>query len=211
MCANLHGWSDQDKVQYLIVSLKGNAQKMLGLLSPMEMTSFQLLCDRLAQRFGFLNKTELLVTQLHTKRKSDKESYQDLADDVTRMVSQVYPGMPCEQLDQVALLHFINAINVPELKLKLQLERFPRGITEAVLFCLKYDSVYGTKKEKVRHVSKSDQKTEKKHNQRRHTKDGRQIKCYFCHGDHVILKCPKFVPLPEPSTTSDSSASPQDF
>ena len=70
MC-RAEGWSPQEKGKlYLSVSLRGNAQGVLGNLPGADQRDYNALCIALEQRFAPTNQTELYRAQLREKAKS---------------------------------------------------------------------------------------------------------------------------------------------
>ncbi|VDI55856.1 Hypothetical predicted protein [Mytilus galloprovincialis] len=67
-CSNINGWTDVEKVLYLAISLRGQAQEVLGNLPTNKRQNFKELVRSLEERFSPANQTELYRTQLRERR-----------------------------------------------------------------------------------------------------------------------------------------------
>ena len=147
ICGKINGWTDQEKAQYLSVSLKGNAQKLLSTLKAKQLEDFQAIVQALNERFGSDGQAELFMTQLETRAKSDKESYQELSDSISRLVVKAYPTAPHDMVTILTLRYFIEAVKDPDLRIKLKLEKLT-NIRDAVLLAINYDAIQNAEKSK---------------------------------------------------------------
>ena len=145
ICAKLNDWSNKEKAQYLSISLKGNAQKILGGLTSFQLEDFKALVDALSERYETEGQSELFMTQLDSRVKSDKETYQELSDSISRLVLKAYPTAPHDMVRILSLRHFIEAVQNSDLRIKLKLAKL-NDIRDAVLLAVNYDAIQANEK-----------------------------------------------------------------
>ena len=75
VCSELNGWTHNEKGMYLAVSLRGNAQGVLGNLPSYEQRDYLSLCKALEQRFAPSNQTDLYRAQLRERKQKALETY----------------------------------------------------------------------------------------------------------------------------------------
>ena len=85
------------------------------------------------------------MTQLETRTKSDKESYQELSDSISRLVVKVYPTAPHDIVTILTLRYFIEAVK--NLRINLKLEKLS-NVRDAVLLAINYDAIQNAEKSK---------------------------------------------------------------
>jgi len=76
-CAEINNWSYSKKGLYLAVSLRGQAQGVLGNLSS-KSKDYNALVKALEERYAPPNKTELYRVQLRERRQKASESLSEL-------------------------------------------------------------------------------------------------------------------------------------
>jgi hypothetical protein len=77
VCAKINDWTDTEKGLYLVVSLRGQAQGVLGNLPLNARQDFDELIRSLEERFSPSNQIELYRTQLRERRQKAAESLPD--------------------------------------------------------------------------------------------------------------------------------------
>lgn len=83
-CAALNGWTDREKGLYLAVSLRGNAQGVLGNLAGELGRNYNELVRALEDRFAPANQTELYRVQLRERRQKATETLPELGQTIRR-------------------------------------------------------------------------------------------------------------------------------
>lgn len=68
VCAELNCWLVYEKGMHLAVSLRANAQGVLGNLPSNDQRNYDALCKALQQRFAITNQTYILRTPLHERK-----------------------------------------------------------------------------------------------------------------------------------------------
>ena len=76
---------------YLAVSLRGNAQGVLGNLPGTDQRDYKALCIALEQRFAPTNQTELYRAQLRERKQKAVETLPELGQDIRRLTNLAYP------------------------------------------------------------------------------------------------------------------------
>ena len=79
-CAQLNGWTDQEKGLYLAVSLRGQAQGVFGNIAKRS-HDYGKLIKALEERFAPPNQTELYRVQLRERRQKASETLSELGQD----------------------------------------------------------------------------------------------------------------------------------
>ena len=108
--AELNGWSSQEKGMYLAVSLRGNAQGVLGNLPGADQRDYNALCIALEQRFAPTNQTELYRAQFREREQKAVETFPELEQDVSRLTNLAYPTSTVDLKEILAKEQFIDAI-----------------------------------------------------------------------------------------------------
>ena len=134
--AEIYGWNDKAKSLYLASSLIGPARSLLTEMTLDERRDYQTLVQKLSVRFGTANKCELFRAQLKTREQRQDESISELAVAIRKMVRLAYPNMPVNVVEMLAVGCFVDALNQPELRLRLR-EINPKTLSEAETFALK--------------------------------------------------------------------------
>ena len=88
--AELNGWNPHERVQYLAVSLHGEACLVIQSLGPEERMNYHAFVESLSKRFNPGNRVNLYRTQLRTKARRDKETLPQLAQSIRTMAARAY-------------------------------------------------------------------------------------------------------------------------
>lgn len=131
MCAELNKWDNRQKGLYLAVSLRGQAQGVLGNLPVEERNHFDKLSKALAERFSPDSQTELYRAQLKERQWKHGENIPEFGQRILRLTTLAYPGASSTLVDTLAMGNFIDAISDAEMRLKIQQSR-PKVLNEAV-------------------------------------------------------------------------------
>ena len=85
-CAELNGWTIEQKGLYLSVSLRGQAQGVFGNLGDGK-PKYEDLVQALEERFAPPNQTELYRVQLRERRQKASETMAELGQDIRRLTN----------------------------------------------------------------------------------------------------------------------------
>ena len=139
-CAELNGWTDQQKGLYLSVSLRGQAQGVFGNLESGK-HDYGDLVRALEERFAPPNQTELYRVQLRERRKKASESMAELGQDIRRLTNLAYPKAPSDVRETLAKEQFVDSLVNTEMRLKIKQVR-PIDLNDAVRHAVELEAFY---------------------------------------------------------------------
>ena len=139
-CADLNGWSDEQKGLYLSVSLRGQAQGVFGNLGTGK-PSYKKLVTALEERFAPPNQTELYRVQLRERRQKASETMAELGQDIRRLTNLAYPKAPSDVRETLAKEQFVDALVNSEMRLKIKQAR-PVDLNDAVRHAVELEAFY---------------------------------------------------------------------
>ena len=129
--ARINKWSKTEKGLYLAVSLRGQAQGILGDLPKGKQENFKSLVKALEERFAPPNQDELYRAQLVERRQKATESLPELGQAIRRLVNLAYPTVPSDVRDTLAKQHFIEALVDSDMRIRIKQSR-PVNLTDAI-------------------------------------------------------------------------------
>ena len=130
VCAELNGWSEQEKGMYLAVSLRGQAQGVFGNIAN-KSHDFQLLVASLEERFAPPNQTELYRVQLRERKQKASETLSELGQEIRRLTNQAYPNAPPDLRETLSKEQFIDALVSSDMRLRIKQAR-PVSLNDAI-------------------------------------------------------------------------------
>ena len=130
VCAQLNGWSEQEKGLCLAVSLRGQAQGVFGNIANRSHDYIELV-KALEDRFAPPNQTELYRVQLRERRQKASESLSELGQDIRRLTNLAYPTAPSDLRETLAKEQFIDALVSSDMRLRIKQAR-PKNLNDAV-------------------------------------------------------------------------------
>ncbi|MCG8048186.1 MAG: reverse transcriptase family protein, partial [Candidatus Thiodiazotropha endolucinida] len=139
-CAELNGWSNEQKGLYLSVSLRGQAQGVFGNLGTGK-HDYDELVTALEERFAPPNQTELYRVQLRERRQKASETMAELGQDMRRLTNLAYPKAPSDVRETLAKEQFIDALVNSEMRLKIKQAR-PSDLNDAVRHAVELEAFY---------------------------------------------------------------------
>ncbi len=104
---------------YLVASLRGTAQEVLGNLDGRERMEFYCLAPLMEQRFDLENQEELFRAELKGRVRKSKESIPQLAHEIRRLAKRAYPNDAHAILETLTKDHFLDALLDPEMCWKI--------------------------------------------------------------------------------------------
>ena len=138
-CADVNEWDDVEKARFLIVSLRGPAQQVMGDLTSAERKDYGILINAIKRRFNPDRQTELYRSQLRTRKRNVNESLPELGQAIKRLVRLAYPNAGCELLDSLGRDYFLDAIGDSSVRLQIYQSR-PTTIDEAVCVAIEFEA-----------------------------------------------------------------------
>ena len=131
VCAKINDWTDTEKGLYPAVSLRGQAQGVLGNLPLNARQDFDELVRSLEERFSPSNQTELYRKQLRERRQKAAESLPELGQDVRRLTNLAYPMAPNDVREILAKEQFIDGLASADMRLRVK-QAGPLNLNDAV-------------------------------------------------------------------------------
>ncbi|CAG2217205.1 unnamed protein product [Mytilus edulis] len=130
-CSQINNWTDKEKGLYLAVSLRGQAQGVLGNLTQESRQDFKELVKALEERFSPSNQTELYRTQLRERHQRAVETLPELGQDIRRLTNLAYATAPNEVRETLAKEQFIDSLIDSDMRLRIKQAR-PSDLNDAI-------------------------------------------------------------------------------
>ena len=130
VCAELNGWTEKERVMYLAVSLREQAQGVFGNVAG-GTHNYTELIKALEKRFAPPNQMELYRVQLQERRQKASKSLSELGQDIRRLTNLAYPTAPSDLRETLAKEQFIDALVSSDMRLRIKQAR-PAYLNDAV-------------------------------------------------------------------------------
>lgn len=147
----INGWQYKEKSLYLANCLTGEARSLLSELDHDGRRDYNILVEKLANRFGSVNRSEIFRTQLKSRLRNKGESIPELAQAVKKLVRQAYPGVNKDVIETLSLDNFIDALTDSDIRLRVR-ELGPKTLAEAERVALRLESHKIADKQRMRLV-----------------------------------------------------------
>ena len=138
-CARWNEWSYDEKGINLAISLRNNAQQILGELSPQEMEDFDSIKALLKRRFDPAEKETLRRIEFRNRMKKKEESVAEFGFALNRLAASAYRQMPSEARETIVIDHFVNGLPHRDLRRHVQFNH-PNSIHEAIALASEFES-----------------------------------------------------------------------
>ena len=116
----INRWQYREKSLYLANCLTGEARSLLSELDPDGRRDYSTLVEKLTNRFGSVNRSEIFRTQLKSRVRNKGESIPQLAQAVKKLVRQAYPRVNKDVVETLSIDHFIGAMTDSEIRLRVR-------------------------------------------------------------------------------------------
>jgi hypothetical protein len=147
--ADLNGWNQIEKAQYLAISLRGEACQAMRCLPQEVKRDFRELVEALNRRFNPGNRTELYRIQLRNRMRRENESLPQLAQAVRNLALQAYPQAQGELFEALCRDHFLDAI--PDSSLRFSIFQVqPRTLDQALTIAVETETFQQAEKQRNR-------------------------------------------------------------
>ena len=157
-CAQLNQWTVEQKVLYLSVSLRGQAQGVFGNLNT-RTTGYKELARALEDRFSPPNQTELYRVQLQDRHQKATESMAKLGQDIRRLTNLAYPNAPSDVKETLAKEQFMDALSNSDMRLRIKQARLS-DLNDAVRHAVELEVFYRAEKRHQVRTTTTDQTTQ---------------------------------------------------
>ena len=124
-------WPEEDKLEYLMVLLDGDAASYAEDLTENEQQDYWALCRSMDERFGDCLLTQVKRAELKTRRRKEGETLASLAQELNKLANQAYPRLEVKAKEELTIEAFIHAVDDREIRMALH-QRQPRNVWEAV-------------------------------------------------------------------------------
>ena len=135
----INAWKYKEKSLYLANCLTGVARSLLNELDSDGRRDYDTLIEKMRNRFGSVNQSEIYRTQLKSRTRHTGETIQELAQAIKKLVRQAYPGVNKEVIETLSLDNFIDAITDSEIRMRVR-ELSPKSLDEAEQICVRLEA-----------------------------------------------------------------------
>ena len=135
----INAWKYKEKSLYLANCLTGVARSLLNELDSDVRRDYDTLIEKLRNRFGSVNQSEIYRTHLKSRTRHKGETIQELAQSIKKLVRQAYPGVNKEVIETLSLDNFIDAITDSEIRMRVR-ELSPKSLDEAEQICVRLEA-----------------------------------------------------------------------
>ena len=157
--SEINGWQYKEKSLYLASCLTGDARSLLSELDHDGQRDYDTLTEKLANRFGSVNRSEIYRTQLKSRTRNKGETIPQLAQAIKKLVRQAYPGVHQDVVETLAIDHFIDALTDSDIRLRVR-EFDPKTLADAEKSALRLESHKIADKQRNRIVGQIETNTE---------------------------------------------------
>ena len=155
----INAWKYKEKSLYLANCLTGVARSLLNDLDSDGRRDYDTLIEKLMNRFGSVNQSEIYRTQLKSRTRHTGETIQELAHAIKKLVHQAYPGVNKEVIETLSLDNFIDAITDSDIRMRVR-ELSPKSLDEAEQICVRLEAYKVADKQRTCFVGRLGTKTE---------------------------------------------------
>lgn len=141
ICAELGRWTEHEKVLALGMALKGPARTFYISLTVTERQTYDVLVQRLGQRFGSTRQKNRWLSRLESRKRGQGESIAALADDLRQMAQRAYSDLDARAQEVLALNQLYKSVS-PEIKYQCTNQECT-SVTEAVEVIERYEAIIG--------------------------------------------------------------------
>lgn len=139
MVALVNCWGENQKGLYLAVSLRGQAQAILGDLPSDVRSDYQTLVNALEERFAPTSQTELYRVQFRERKQMASETLPEMGQAIRRLSNLAYPTAPREVRETLAKDQFVDGLFDADMRLKIKQSR-PANLDEAVRLAVELEA-----------------------------------------------------------------------
>ena len=145
--AELNGWNEREKANFLTVSVTGTARQVLAGLPKERLLDYHDVVKVLQSRFDPTGRLELHRIQLKNRVRQPGETLSAVADDIRCLVDRVFVDIPADARDKLARDCFIDALADGEMRIRV-IQMHTPTFNEAVEAAIELEAF--TKAEKER-------------------------------------------------------------
>ena len=137
--AEVNGWENDKKLQWLKVRLTGRAQKAFQRLSDDTKGTFVGATTALKERFEPKSRKTRYQAQFQARRKKPSEGWADFGEDLRSLVEKAYPDLQAEAREQLAINAYLQQLTQPQVAFSVK-QKSPETMDDAVAATLQMES-----------------------------------------------------------------------
>ena len=137
--ATINGWTNEEKLLWIRVSLRGAAHVAYQCFDHETQNSYVTVKTALRERFEPQCKSELYKIEFEKRGKNEEDTWPDFADELMVLARRAFPGLQNESKEIIALNKFLANLQDPRVCLAVR-QRRPRTLREAVSATLEMES-----------------------------------------------------------------------
>ena len=115
--------------------MNGVARSLLNELDSDGRRDYGTLIEKLKNRFGSVNQSEIYRTQLKSRTMNKGKTIQELVQAVKKLVRQAYPGVNKVVIETLSLDNFIDTITDSDFRMRVR-ELSPKSLDKAEHICV---------------------------------------------------------------------------
>ena len=150
-----NNWSDQEKAQQLAISLRGQAQKMLGDLTPTQLTDYHSLKTTLKERYDPQERGVAYKCEFRARKRNPKETPAEYAFSLRRIACLAFPDIPHEYREVNVLEQFLVGVGSQELREHIIFKHL-KTVDQAIAWSVEYEAVKRTNESPQKPVQSAD-------------------------------------------------------
>ena len=210
--ASINNWNEDRKLRIFFTMLRGQAESFAYGLSNEDRNSWQVLTNRMNERFGNVAMKESYIAEAKLRMKKSSETFRDFGQALEDLYRRAYPNNR-EFVAESSLKTFLdNCSETDDFRLAVRRTR-PKSIQEAVTAAMQEDCIRVSEDRKYREQKLpkrpiyamnqrgpfpnrqySDNQRDKRMPEMRQNSDrrnGAKLKCFRCDStEHVYRNCP---------------------
>ncbi len=137
--ADWNGWDDTQKAQQLIISLDGDAMKLLGQFSPEVKSNYDKLVAEMYRCYDPCERAAAYKIEFRGRKRGRNENLMFYAQELKRLVTKAYPDMPILSHEHFVVDQFI--IGLPSLEMKKHVQfGHPKDISTAISLAIELEA-----------------------------------------------------------------------
>ena len=161
--SEINGWQYREKSLYLASCLTGDGRSLLSELDHDGRRDYNTLIEKLTNRFGSVNRSEIYRTQLKSRSRNKGESIPELAQAIKKLVRQAYPGVNKDVIETLSIDNFIDALGDSDIRLRVR-KIGPKTLADAERTALRLESHKIADRQRSRLVGQIESNSEKSNN-----------------------------------------------
>ncbi|MES9903136.1 MAG: hypothetical protein ABW168_10735 [Sedimenticola sp.] len=136
-------WSGTEKAQQLAMSLRGQAQKLLSDLNPIELQNYENLRNILSQRYDPQERGVAHRCECRVRNRNKNETPAEFAYSLRRIACLAFPDMPYQFREINVLEQFLNGIGSSDVREHI-IFHHPKTVEQTISLTIEYEAVKGS-------------------------------------------------------------------